>query len=142
MAKRDYYEVLELQRGASDDDIKKAYRKMAIKFHPDKNPGDKSAEDKFKERGRSDEPLQTLFAHRFTEISFRMQVFRCDSRQQLSKIVFACPDRFDDNAPAFFANINGIIQTKACRLQDTARDTNRCAVAPFFHNHAHANLLC
>ncbi len=57
MAKRDYYEVLELQRGASDDDIKKAYRKMAIKFHPDKNPGDKSAEDKFKEVGEAYEAL-------------------------------------------------------------------------------------
>lgn len=57
MAKRDYYEVLGVQRGASDDEIKKAYRKMAIKFHPDKNPGDKSAEDKFKEVGEAYEAL-------------------------------------------------------------------------------------
>ena len=57
MAKRDYYEVLGVERGANDETFKKAYRKLAVKYHPDKNPGDKSAEDKFKELGEAYEAL-------------------------------------------------------------------------------------
>ena len=57
MTKRDYYEVLEITKTASGEEIKKAYRKMAIKYHPDKNPGDKAAEEKFKEAAEAYEVL-------------------------------------------------------------------------------------
>lgn len=59
MSKRDYYEVLEIQKNASVEEIKKAYRKMAIKYHPDKNPGDKASEEKFKEAAEAYEVLST-----------------------------------------------------------------------------------
>src|SRR5438046_4687927 len=51
--KRDYYEVLGVERNAGDDEIKRAYRKLAVKFHPDKNPDDPHAEEKFKELGEA-----------------------------------------------------------------------------------------
>ena len=57
MAKRDYYEILGVERSVESDEIKKAYRKLAVKFHPDKNPGDKTAEEKFKEIGEAYEVL-------------------------------------------------------------------------------------
>lgn len=57
MTKRDYYEVLGVSKTASADEIKKAYRKVAMQYHPDRNPGDKSAEDKFKEAAEAYEIL-------------------------------------------------------------------------------------
>jgi molecular chaperone DnaJ len=57
LAKRDYYEVLGVSKSSSKDEIKKAYRKLAIKYHPDRNPGNKVAEEKFKEATEAYEVL-------------------------------------------------------------------------------------
>jgi molecular chaperone DnaJ len=58
MLKRDYYEILGVDRGGSNEQIKKAYRKLALKYHPDRNPGDKEAEEKFKEAAEAYEVLR------------------------------------------------------------------------------------
>ena len=57
MSKRDYYEILGVSKSANADEIKKAYRKVAMQYHPDRNPGDKSAEEKFKEAAEAYEVL-------------------------------------------------------------------------------------
>ncbi|MEG2178499.1 MAG: DnaJ domain-containing protein, partial [Bacteroidales bacterium] len=59
MSKRDYYEVLGVDKNASADEIKKAYRKLALKYHPDRNPDDKNAEELFKEAAEAYDVLST-----------------------------------------------------------------------------------
>ena len=63
MSKKDYYDVLGVQRGASDDDLKKAYRKLAMKYHPDRNSDDPSAAEKFKEASEAYEVLSLSLIH-------------------------------------------------------------------------------
>ena len=59
MSKKDYYDVLGVSKSAQKDEIKKAYRKLALKYHPDRNPDNKAAEDKFKEAAEAYEVLST-----------------------------------------------------------------------------------
>ena len=70
MAKRDYYEVLGVEKTASVEEIKKAYRKKAIQYHPDKNPGDKQAEENFKEAAEAYDVL-SAFCRFFPDIRGR-----------------------------------------------------------------------
>ena len=87
MAKRDYYEVLGVEKSATADQIKKAYRKKAIQFHPDKNPGDKTAEEKFKEAAEAYDVLSNpdkrarydQFGHApgFYSLTIRSDCTRC-----------------------------------------------------------------
>jgi len=58
MAERDYYEILGIRRGADGEEIKRSYRRLAMQYHPDRNPGDKKAEEKFKEASEAYEVLR------------------------------------------------------------------------------------
>ncbi len=72
MAKRDFYEVLGVAKNATDDELKKSYRKLAMKFHPDRNPDDKKAEESFKEAKEAYEVLSDEQKRAVLEITARV----------------------------------------------------------------------
>ena len=88
---KDYYEVLGLSKSASGSEIKKAYRKMAVKYHPDKNPGDKEAEEKFKEAAEAyelaGEPTKALQSARsIPDIDLSIRIARDSGLPELSTL--------------------------------------------------------
>lgn len=121
MAKRDYYEVLGVSKSASADDIKRAYRRMAMKYHPDKNPGNKEAEAKFKECAEAYEVLSDAEKHqrydRFGHEGLRGIGMRDYTHMKWQDIGSAFEDifGFDD----FFGDIFGARKPRARRGSPT-----------------------
>ena len=105
--KRDYYEVLGVSKSASLDEIKKAYRELALKYHPDRNPGNKQAEEKFKEITEAYEvlsdPEKRKTYDQFGHAGFGPQGF--DWRQDFGRVRMDFSDLFGDFFSDFFSNI-------------------------------------
>ena len=115
--KRDYYEVLEVAKNATPEEIKKAYRKKAVQYHPDKNPGDKNAEEKFKEAAEAYEVLSDPKKRQmYDQYGFAgmqgMGGFSSAAGMDLSDIISHVADLFGadlfgDGGGSFFSNFSG-----------------------------------
>lgn len=120
MSKRDYYEVLEVARDASPDQIKKAYRQLALKFHPDRNPGDKEAEEKFKEASEAYQILSSEESRakydRFGHAAFQQG----GGFEGFSDFAGFAEEVFGDLFGAFFGQTGG--RSSGGRKQRTGRD--------------------
>jgi molecular chaperone DnaJ len=92
MTKRDYYEILGISRNASESELKKAYRQLALKFHPDKNDGDPEAEEKFKEAAEAYEVLKD---------PNKRQTYDQFGHEGLKKSGFSGPQGFEDIFSSF-----------------------------------------
>ena len=113
MSRRDYYEILAVERNASEQDIKSAYRKLALKYHPDRNPGDHKAEEHFKKALEIDP--------RFTNA--RVDLARvyiadgryADGRRELQRVV-------DENSPSVIADWTVKDAPRARKLLESIKD--------------------
>ena len=85
MSKRDYYEILGISKSADAKEIKKSYRKLAIKYHPDKNPNDKQAEEKFKEAAEAYDVLSNPEKDK-DMINLDMQVWEVQQEEDLEEV--------------------------------------------------------
>ena len=109
MAKADYYETLGVSKSASKDEIKSAYRKLAMKYHPDRNPGDKSAEMKFKE---ASEAYQIYLIHKKKVVMINLDIllFKMQEGVDLVILVDLTPMHFPTSLMTSLATLWDLVE--------------------------------